>query len=92
MIQFGEFIIVTLGVYRLSHIIVREDGPFDIFVHLRSWIGRPDRNWIAKGFNCILCVSFWLAGLVSLLLGLNWVMWLGIAGGVQLIDRWVKIL
>ncbi len=85
-------IVATLAVYRVSHIITREDGPFDLFMRLRSWIGLPSRNWFAKGFNCILCVSFWLAFGLAALLGWAWWMGLGIAGGVQLIDRWVRLL
>jgi len=59
-----EFIISTLAVYRLSHMIVAEDGPFDIFLKLRSWLFEKDphsQSWIARGFNCVLCVSFWVA-------------------------------
>jgi len=63
-----------------------EDGPADVFQRLRDWVYGafdPD-HWVARGINCPLCLSFWLAGLVALLpAGLVRV--LAVAGAVALI-------
>jgi hypothetical protein len=71
-------ICATLAVYRLSFMITREEGPFDVFERLRlaaqtlpsSPDGRPNRlrpHWIARGIACPLCVSFWLSLIAAFL-------------------------
>lgn len=62
----------TLAVYRVTMMITREEGPFDVFDRLRTAANRlpsqpdalPNRlrsHWVARGLACPLCVSFWLA-------------------------------
>jgi hypothetical protein len=81
-----------LAVYRVAHMLAREDGPFDLFAIWRDRIGQ--HNWIGRGFHCVLCISFWLS-----LLAMAWVMfsqsvildavviWLAIAGLVQMFQQ-----
>lgn len=54
-----NIILVTLGVFRLSYMVSNEDGPGDIFSKLREWVGQS--NWVGRGLNCFLCVSFWVS-------------------------------
>ena len=61
------FIVLTLAVYRVAHLITREDGPLDLFAKLRGWLDPHQQTWIGRGLNCILCVSFWLGLLGALL-------------------------
>jgi hypothetical protein len=87
------FLLALLGVYRLSHMIAIEDGPFDAFAEMRGKAGQ--RHWIGRGLHCPLCISFWLAlgmagGLVLsglVFWGLIWLIWLGLAGGCLVIHR-----
>jgi hypothetical protein len=74
--------------------VVQEDGPFDVFGRLRGLVYRnPDRaGWVQRGFACVLCVSFWLAWPVCLLLA--WQGWqgyvlsaLGAAGAVLVVHK-----
>jgi hypothetical protein len=52
-------LIAALAVYRLAFALEREDGPANLFEHIRSLFERgPD--WMAKGISCPRCVSFWL--------------------------------
>ncbi len=46
--------------------ITREDGPFEVFLRLRSAIHVSEApEWVREGMECPLCVSFWLSFLVS---------------------------
>ena len=76
-----EYIIIGLAAWRLAHMLVKEAGPFDIFVRLRHLVGisqiviQDERgtdiawtaaNTFAEGLMCIWCVSVWTAALLSL--------------------------
>jgi len=62
-------ILYILAVWRLSSLLVREEGPGDIFGKLRSKAGvkydahsRPyGENFLAKLLSCVLCVSLWIS-------------------------------
>lgn len=54
-------VLAALAVYRLSYMAALEEGPFRIFWAWRElWIRRAPNSWITRGFQCILCISFWL--------------------------------
>ena len=61
-------LVVSLAVFRISLMIVSEDGPFTIFPRFKRWIGvRYDQysqvyatNEFAKLFTCVWCLSLWL--------------------------------
>lgn len=83
-------ILATLATYRISRMIAMEDGPADVFSSIRSSIGQ--KTWLGRGLHCVLCISFWLAWLVSFLLPLSdykeyILASLGIAGGVVILHR-----
>lgn len=88
------FLLALLGVYRLSHMIAMEDGPFDVFAELREKVGQ--KTWIGRGLHCVLCLSFWLSALMMKWLffavgllppGYNLITWLGLAGGCLVLHR-----
>jgi len=68
-----------------------EDGPAAIFLRWRSWLADkpPSWKWVADGFACTLCVSFWLALPAALLSGVQgWLLlWLALAGFSAMIHR-----
>lgn len=61
--------IVGLVVWRISNLLVNEEGPFDIFVLLRRIVGvRYDeysvaygKNVVARALTCVWCTSFWVS-------------------------------
>lgn len=59
-----ELIIATLGTYGITSIMVESDGPFRIFYRLRKL------SWLSA-FECFLCLSLWVAFLMSVLLADN---------------------
>jgi len=68
-----RLIVCALAVYRLSEMIVVDNGPFGVFVEMRGWLQRSvldDENKTALGgirrelFNgvtCVYCIGIWLA-------------------------------
>jgi hypothetical protein len=59
------FVVAALAVWRVTHFIVLEDGPFAISRRLR-FLGAA--VGAAKLFGCFLCVSVWAAIPFALLL------------------------
>jgi hypothetical protein len=70
MIDPFYLLLVGLAVYRAAYMVVKEEGPFSIFVKLRS-IDQYQHTWVGRGLNCPNCVSFWL----GLIVAICW--WLG---------------
>ena len=69
-----DFAILSLAVWRVAHMLAREDGPFDVFCRLRLAMGAvksingfwtADAPW-GKLWICPLCLSVWLAALFLL--------------------------
>jgi hypothetical protein len=82
----GWFLISVLGVFRLSHLIAAEDGPWDLLARLRMAGSRFGRL-----VDCPYCVSLWVAIPFSAVLGSNGaeraLLWLGLSGGAVFLDR-----
>lgn len=91
------FVMAVLATYRVSHLVVTESGPFDIFARLRqatyNRFYEKAGHWIYEGIVCVYCVSFWMAWLVALLLrssGFDLPVWfsaLAIGGGCVLLHK-----
>lgn len=91
MLNVFEFILSTLAVWRVARIVAMEDGPAAAFLHWRSWLTDkpPSWQWVADGFSCVLCLSFWLALPAALVWhGEAWLLaWLSLAGAAALLHR-----
>lgn len=65
------FFLVSLAIWRVSSLLAREDGPFDLFLRLRMFLGTEfdksseevGTNWVSKGILCLLCSSVWLSAI-----------------------------
>lgn len=70
MIDFLALVlIVGLATYRISRMIVAEDGPFDVLAKARHALTqRVGDTWITRGFGCVPCVSFWVSLALSVVL------------------------
>ena len=71
-----DLVAMCLATWRLSHMLVYEEGPWDIFWRIRNMFGIehyedgsiagvPEKV-MAKLFGCLPCMSIWMAGLVYL--------------------------
>lgn len=93
-------LIYALATYRLTRIILIEDGPFNVILKLRGALDPDQRTWLGKGMACIWCVSFWVglalvyaatytAGLVLVSgLAASALASLGMTYGPPTYDRW----
>lgn len=90
------FIIAALATYRLAKLISEEEGPFSVFLRLRGALDPDQQTWVGRGLNCIVCVSFWVALPIAVILSLfggvdpylSPLVWWGLGGAVVLIRRW----
>ena len=60
------FIIILLAVWRLTHLIQAEDGPFEIIYKIRLLMGD---GFFGKLMDCFYCVSIWIAAIPSFYYG-----------------------
>lgn len=72
-------IILGLAVWRVTSLLVDEEGPWEIFCRLRQWAGvRYDvrseaygTNVVAKAMCCVWCLSVWTGAAFSLAFLIN---------------------
>ena len=64
-----RFILGLLTVWRITHLLHAEDGPWDIVVRLRRAAGN---GFWGKLLDCFYCLSLWSAVPLALLLGRTW--------------------
>lgn len=78
----------VLAVWRITHLLQAEDGPWDVVVRLRARAG--DGFWGAL-MDCFYCLSLWIALPFALLLGASWIeqalLWPALSGGAILLER-----
>lgn len=79
------FVVDTFAVWRVTHLIYAEDGPWNLFVRLRSF------RVSHRLFGCFYCLSLWVAIPFALIQAQNWPeglrLWLGLSGGAILLHR-----
>lgn len=76
------FVLATLATYRISRMLVMEEGPFGIFSTIRGAIDPSQKSWVGRGIACIVCVSFWVSLVIALLIGASAIEWLAMAGAI----------
>src|SRR5215470_7633579 len=83
-----KFVVAVLAAWRVTHLLASEDGPANLIVRLRVWLG--DR-WIGKLMDCFNCLSLWIAAPVALYVSrqpLEWLfVWLALSGAACLLER-----
>lgn len=52
------FILLSLTAWRLTHLLGKEDGPFDLVFRLRKKAGT---GFFGKLLDCFYCLSIWIA-------------------------------
>jgi hypothetical protein len=61
-----ELVVGTLGVWRITHLLAAEDGPWNLIARLRRRAGSD--AW-GELMDCFLCLSVWVAAPIAALLG-----------------------
>lgn len=63
------FVGAVLAVWRLTHLLVAEDGPWELIRRMRDAVSAIG---LQRLINCFLCCSVWVATAVALFLGGTW--------------------
>jgi len=75
-------------VWRLTHLIGKEDGPFDIIFLIRKKAGN---SVLGKLMDCFYCLSIWIALPFGIWLGQNRIekilVWLALSGAAALLEQ-----
>ena len=83
-----SFVLAALAVWRLTHLIVNEDGPANLIARLRL---RLERGFCARLVTCFECASMWISAPIAALVApraLDWpLLWLAISGAACLLER-----
>lgn len=91
MSELFNLLLLSLVCYRLAQLLAYDDGPFDVFLRLRAYLGGYTRNeqgrigsaW-GRLVTCPYCLGLWIALPLALYAsGTQWytlAWWLGIAG------------
>lgn len=53
-----EFIIISIAIWRLTHLVSKEDGPFNIIYRLRKLAGA---GLLGDLLDCFYCLSIWIS-------------------------------
>jgi len=81
-------IIGILVTWRVTHLVVYEAGPWDVFGRLRRSAGN---GIFAELLGCFYCFSLWAAAPLAWLLAATWthrlLLWPAFSGGAILLER-----
>jgi hypothetical protein len=87
-------LLYSLATWRISSLLVCEDGPADVFKRLRAAVCRSP--FFSGLLSCVWCCSVWV-GLVFALLGLDAPLVVRIAAGLSfstvsvILQRWMEV-
>jgi hypothetical protein len=84
----AELVIGVLAVWRVTHLLHAEDGPWQLSARLRRAAGS---GFPGRLLDCFYCLSLWIAIPAALVMAEDWVsrvlLWLGLSGGAVVIQR-----
>jgi hypothetical protein len=91
MTKFYWLVLAVLAVWRVTRLLVAEDGPFRLFVRWRTQARVSFGKFWGELFNCFYCLSLWVAAPLAWLLGSVWteklVLWPALSGAAILLER-----
>lgn len=91
MVDFYWLVLGVLVVWRVTHLLHAEDGPWNLLVRWRRALGE---GFWGKLLDCFYCLSLWIAAPAAGLIGTDWkrrlCLWLGLSAGAILLERMTK--
>lgn len=77
--SFLTLVIGGLAVWRLSHALVKENGPLMVFVRLRARLASSQKRsgGLFDAISCVYCISFWMGLGASLFVSHGIFTWIG---------------
>ncbi len=83
-----RFLLAVLAVWRVTHLLSREDGPFNVLGQFRRVLGT---RMLKDLVSCFYCLSIWVAAPFAWFLQGTWVErtigWLALSGAAILLER-----
>lgn len=84
----SRFLLGALATWRVTHLLVAEDGPADVVVRLRQ---RAGDGWVGSAMDCFFCLSMWTAAPVAAVVVRRRreapLTWLALSGAACLLER-----
>jgi Protein of unknown function (DUF1360) len=84
----STFILAILATWRITHLLANEDGPGDLLVNFRRFLGT---GLAGKLMDCFYCLSLWIAFPMTLFVTQEPVQflitWLALSGSACIINR-----
>jgi hypothetical protein len=75
-------------VWRVTHLLQAEDGPFDLIFKIRKSVGN---GFLGSLMDCFYCLSLWVAAPLGLYVGSTWpekaLQWLALSSGAIIIQN-----
>ena len=85
---FYWFLLGSLAVWRVVHLLHAEDGPGDWLVRLRRAAGQ---GFWGSALDCFYCLSVWIAAPAALLAGASWreraLLWPALSAAAIFLER-----
>jgi hypothetical protein len=82
------FVISILAVWRVTHLLQAEDGPWDVIVRIRRFLGN---GFFGSLMDCFYCLSIWVALPLGIYFGTGWLekilLWLALSGAAILLEK-----
>lgn len=86
--KFYWLLLGLLTVWRVTHLLNAEDGPWNLVVRLRR---RAGMGFWGDLLDCFYCLSLWIAAPFAFLLGSSWterlLLWPALSAGAILLER-----
>ena len=80
--------LAVLATWRMTHLLVHEDGPWNVITRLRRRAG--DGFW-GQLMDCFYCASLWISAIAALTVARSWwewaLYWLAISGAACILER-----
>ena len=80
--------LAILATWRITHLLSKEDGPFNSVYHLRKKAGA---GFFGSLLDCFYCVSVWVAFPLGIWEGNNWweklLCWWALSGAACLLEQ-----
>ena len=83
-----RFVLCALAIWRTTHLLAEEDGPWDLIVRLRAGLGA---SIFGRLMDCFYCLSLWVSLPLAIWLSNGWiglpVHWLALSGAACLLEK-----
>ncbi len=82
-----RFVLCALAIWRVTHLLAEEDGPWDLIVRLRASLGS---SMLGRLMDCFYCLSLWISLPLAVWLSTGWigllVHWQALSGAACLLE------